>query len=78
MKNPILQLILLLSFSLSLNAQDLSETNTDFIYTKALEEYEQQNYPAALALTQRGLKLAPEYHDIRILKVRVLWALDRE
>lgn len=77
MKHPILQIILLFFFSVSLSAQEISETNTDIIYTKALEEYKNQNYLEALALTQRGLELAPEYHDIRILEVRVLWALNK-
>jgi len=58
-------------------AQEISETNTDEIYKLALKEYKDQDYERSLELTTRGLELAPEYHDIRILQIRNLWALDR-
>lgn len=68
-------IFLLLLVPAGLFAQEISETNTDTLYYHALKQYKQQNYPAALKLSSRGLELAPEYHDIRILRVRTNWAL---
>lgn len=68
--------MLLVFFSMSVTAQEITETNTDIIFQKALSAYKEGNYAASLKLTNRGLELAPEYHDIRILRVRTLWALN--
>lgn len=57
--------------------QETSETNTDKLYELALKEYKTGDFEPSLAYTQRGLGLAPTYHDIRILQVRNLWALNR-
>lgn len=57
-------------------SQEVNETNTDSIYLKALDAYKAGNFEHSLKLTQRGLELAPEYHDIRILQIRNYWALN--
>ena len=57
-------------------SQETLETNPDKIYQSALEEYHNQNFEQSLNYTNRGLDIAPEYHDIRILQIRNLWALE--
>ncbi len=69
--------ILMLFTASNLYAQEITETNTDKLYKLALEEYREGNHQFSLAYTQKGLDLAPAYHDIRILQVRNLWALNR-
>ncbi|MFO7721582.1 MAG: YaiO family outer membrane beta-barrel protein, partial [Gillisia sp.] len=76
MNDKILCLLLVFIFSLTAEAQEITETNSDIIYQNALEAYKNAAYPASLKLTKRGLELAPEYHDIRILQIRNLWALE--
>ena len=76
MNDKILFLFAVFIFSLTVNAQEITETNSDIIYQQALEAYKNEAYPASLKLTKRGLELAPEYHDIRILQIRNLWALE--
>lgn len=73
MKSLLLAFILL--FTISVSSQETSETNTDKIYNQALEEYKTGNFESSLVLTNRGLELAPEYHDIRILQIRNYWAV---
>lgn len=68
-------LFLIIPFA-PVNSQEIRETNTDSIYFKALELYKNQKFQISLSYTERGLDLAPEYHDIRILRVRNLWALN--
>ena len=68
--------VLLFLFSTGLTAQKITETNTDILYQKALSEYKKGDFQTSLEFTNRGLELAPEYHDIRILRVRDLWALE--
>ncbi|MGB7784818.1 MAG: YaiO family outer membrane beta-barrel protein [Salinimicrobium sp.] len=68
--------MLILLFPAGLFAQEISETNTDTLYYHALDAYKAENYNDALRLSSRGLELAPEYHDIRILRVRTNWALN--
>jgi len=73
------RLVLLCLFSLiffKVNSQQLSEKNTDSLYFQGLELYQNKEYQQSLRYTNRGLELAPEYHDIRILRVRNFWALD--
>lgn len=53
------------------------QIDTDKLYLQALQEYREGNYERALDLTNTGLKAAPEYHDIRILQVRTLFALQK-
>lgn len=77
MKKLFLTTLLLLSVSHLAFSQEITETNSDIIYKAALEEYKNQNYSRSLQFTARGVELAPEYHDIRILHVRNLWALER-
>lgn len=75
--NRYLLLLLLVLFSASFtHSQTIPETNTDKLYELAIQEYRKGNFKPSLAYTRRGLKLAPEYHDIRILKIRNLWALN--
>lgn len=61
--------------SLNLFSQEIEETNTDSIYFKALDLYKAKDYPLSLRYTDRGLELAKDYHDIRILRTRNEWAL---
>ena len=68
--------VLLSFFNLEISAQEITETNTDILYQKALSAYKEGDYQNSLQFTNRGIELAPEYHDIRILRVRTLWALD--
>ena len=51
------------------------EVDTDKLYLQALEKYREAEYEQALQLTNRALSYAPEYHDIRILRVRTNFAL---
>ena len=76
MKKP-LTFILLILTCFSLSGQEIKETNTDLILKKATELYKSGETERTLRYTRRGLELAPEYHDIRILQVRTLWALEK-
>ena len=58
-------------------SQNITETNTDSIYFKALDLYKNQQFETSLDYTNRGLQLAPNYHDIRILRIRNFWALKK-
>ncbi|MUP46087.1 YaiO family outer membrane beta-barrel protein [Gramella sp. BOM4] len=69
--------LFIILFAGSIHAQKISETNTDSLYFKALELYKETSYQRSLDYTNRGLELAPEYHDIRILRVRNRWALEQ-
>ena len=69
-------LLFLLSFAANINAQEIQEQNTDSLYFKGLELYKNQDFKTSLAYTNKGLLLAPEYHDIRILRIRDYWALE--
>ena len=77
MKKIFFSIYFFISFSGNLVSQEITETNTDEIYKTALSEYKEQDYSRSLQLTNRGLELAPDYHDIRILQIRNLWALQR-
>ena len=68
MKIYLLPLLLLLS--LNLYAQEITETNTDVIFRMANKAFQESDYNRSLQLTTRGLELAPDYHDIRLLQVR--------
>lgn len=68
---------LMLLGSLNLFSQEINETNTDSIYFKALDLYKSKNYPLSLKYTGKGLELAKDYHDIRILRIRNEWALQK-
>ncbi len=70
-------LLLIFIGSLNLYSQEISETNTDSIYFKALELYRNKNYQLSQDYTDKGLELAKDYHDIRILRVRNEWALHK-
>lgn len=59
-----------------INAQEITKTNTDIIFKEALKLYKEGEFEESLKLTEHGLALAREYHDIRILQVRNLWALE--
>lgn len=77
MNRYLLTLVLILLSASNIFSQEITETNTDKLYQRARQEYRAENYDLSLAYTQRGLELAPAYHDIRILQVRNLWALNR-
>ncbi|MFD1095544.1 YaiO family outer membrane beta-barrel protein [Salegentibacter chungangensis] len=69
-------LLFLLAFQLNpLSAQVIEETNTDEIYEEAVDLYRNGEFNKAINYTQKGLELAPGYHDIRVLQIRNYWAL---
>lgn len=70
-------IILLNFFCISSFSQEIKKINTDSIYFKALSLYKNKEYRVSLNYTDRGLELAPEYHDIRILRIRNYWALEK-
>lgn len=69
-------LILIFFFTHHSTSQEISETDSDKILALAREAYQNTNYDLSLSYTKRGLELAPEYHDIRILQIRNYWALN--
>ncbi len=73
MKNYLLPLLLL--FFLNSNAQKITETNSDILFQLANKAYQESDYQRSLQLTLRGLELAPDYHDIRLLQIRNYRAL---
>lgn len=75
MRTIIAAISFLLLLPYSTFSQEITETNTDKLYKRALNEYRESNYQRSLEFTSHALKLAPEYHDIRILEIRNLWAL---
>lgn len=77
MNRYFLSLLLMLFSASNAFCQEVPETNTDKLFELALREYRTGDFESSLAYTQRGLELAPAYHDIRILQVRNLWALNR-
>lgn len=72
MIKKLLLIFMLTLHSLYSNAQQL---DTDKLYLEALQAYRQQNFDQTLSLTTTALGAAPEYHDIRILQIRSLFAL---
>ncbi len=70
-------ILIFLLGNINLYSQEITETNTDSLYFKALELYKNQQYESSLKYTVKGLDLAGDYHDIRILKVRNEWALEK-
>lgn len=76
MKNLLISGVVLFLCSLNIHAQEITETNSDVILEQALEAYKDGKFERSLELTKRGLKLAPDYHDIRILQIRNYWALN--
>ncbi len=70
--------LLLIAFlsPIYLTAQDSPETNPDILYKEAVSAYRSGELKKALELTSRGLELAPEYHDIRIMHIRTHWGLE--
>ncbi len=75
MNKVILLFLFFILSPFSVNSQEITQTNTDILYREALEAYQTGEFKRSLELTNRGLQLAPKYHDIRILQVRNLWAL---
>lgn len=66
------KILFLLALSLSWNSysQETKEGNPDQILQKGLEAYRSGNFNLALELSSRGLNLAPQYHDLRLLRLR--------
>ncbi len=75
MKKVFLLFVFFSCISFSASCQEINLTNTDSIYFQALQFYKAAYYEKSLGLTIRGLQLAPQYHDIRILQIRDYWAL---
>lgn len=71
MKSPLLYLLITFSTFGALS----QEIDTDSLYTKALQEYRSSNFRTSLDLTTVALSEAPDYHDIRVLRVRNKYAL---
>src|SRR5690606_3866338 len=63
-------LSILLCFYVQIYSQEVSENNTDDLLRQATEEYQASQFQRSLQLTERALELAPDYHDIRLLKIR--------
>ncbi|HET8809051.1 MAG TPA: YaiO family outer membrane beta-barrel protein [Flavobacteriaceae bacterium] len=67
-----------LVFALSLQvsfAQEIDEANTDHLLKLAQSAYRQDQFSKAIEYTQKGLAIAPNYHDIRIVETRSYLAL---
>ncbi len=77
MPRYILLLITVFLYSKISSSQEVKETNTDSLYFAALDFYKNKDYEKSLLYTNKGLELAPLYHDIRILRVRTYWALEK-
>lgn len=75
MKYVLLLLFFLTQALSALKAQEATIKDPDVIYKEAVSKYHSGNLKNSLELTRRGLELAPEYHDIRILQIRIYWAL---
>ncbi|MEC3967098.1 YaiO family outer membrane beta-barrel protein [Flagellimonas halotolerans] len=58
-------------------AQGIKEKNTDVLLKEGISQYKAQNLEMSLAYANKGLDLAPDYHDIRILRIRVFHRLKR-
>lgn len=56
------------------NAQVIDEENTDILLQNGISEYQKGNFDSALEFANKGLSLAPDYHDIRILRIRIFHA----
>lgn len=67
---------ILLLFFLNSYAQQITETNTDLILQQAHLAFQGSDHSKSLLLTTRGLELAPDYHDIRLLQIRNYLAIE--
>ncbi|UAM98575.1 YaiO family outer membrane beta-barrel protein [Polaribacter litorisediminis] len=75
MKRLIIITIAILSV-LTLKAQN-HQVNVDSLYYQAKELYSTKSYNNALTKLDKGLLIAPEYTDIRVLRIRVFQALNK-
>jgi YaiO family outer membrane protein len=57
-------------------SQGIAETNPDKLLENALREYKKGNYERSVEYASRGLEIAPSYHDLRIILVKSLFALE--
>lgn len=69
-KNKKVVAICCLLFSFMLNAQQ-NNVNVDSLYYKANNLYKKSKLKQALPIVNRALKIAPEYIDIRVLRIRI-------
>lgn len=76
MQHKTIILLCLLFANLNIFSQEISSSNTDEILQRAIELYRNKDYTRSLAFTNRGLELAPEYHDIRLFRIRNNFALN--
>ncbi|MGK9121150.1 YaiO family outer membrane beta-barrel protein [Olivibacter jilunii] len=68
--------IIVMFFSANfLTAQEQSTQDPDSLLTLATKEYRAGRPEKALAYTQKGLAIAPQYHDIRMVETRAYMAL---
>lgn len=70
-------LLFLFCLSTICNAQHIVEENPDILLKEGISLYQSQKFSESLAYANKGLVLAPDYHDIRILRIRVLQNLKR-
>ena len=74
MKKIILIIWFLLLNTCALYSQESETIDPDKIYLEALEAFRNGEFEKTILLTGKGLNVAPQYHDIRILMIKALWA----
>lgn len=50
--------------------QEAKQINTDSLLYRSIGHYQEGNFETSLEFAEKGLELAPEYHDLRIFKIR--------
>ncbi|WP_081209354.1 YaiO family outer membrane beta-barrel protein [Salegentibacter sediminis] len=75
MKEKIALLVFFIGFQFNY-AQTIQEENTDVLLKEGITLYQDQNLKRALEYANKGLNLAPDYHDIRVLRIRIFQALN--
>ncbi|HSP12966.1 MAG TPA: YaiO family outer membrane beta-barrel protein [Salegentibacter sp.] len=75
MKEKISLLVFFVAFQFGYT-QTIHENNTDMLLKEGISLYQEQNFERALDYANKGLSLAPDYHDIRVLRVRILQGLN--
>ncbi len=74
MINKLRILLAILVFT-TMDAQEIKEENTDVLLQTGLNLYRQGDFKNALKYAEKGIQLAPLYHDIRLLRIRSNHAL---
>lgn len=58
-------------------AQHIKEVNPDILLIEGISLYQARKFTESLAYADKGLGIAPDYYDIRVLRIRVLQSLER-